>query len=387
MSQPDPSPLAVRRRLSLFQISLRGMALIVVCCAAVFWSWRRFQEEQHPSLQWVRALKSQKTTERQDAARFLLQSDPSDLAIATDALIGALKDEDVVVRSEAARSLAVVTSGMIQNGYSRASIDPAIQALVELLLARRPEESEIHDAGSDGFADPSEMAAVALGETAPKTPWAAVVVIALTKALRPEGDERRQQAVARALGRFGPDAQRAVAKLTSRLRNAVAEKGGSRDSQLIVAEALARIAPGTESAREAILALTEPFRSRADKETQRTAMKMLVGLGPAAHEAVPALIALMKETGTPAEREVAYRLAPEALGKIAPGTASADIAIAALAESLDIGPDGVCDSALQALSLFGPAAKSAIPRIEALSKMKNYASFADHVLRAIDPDR
>ena len=416
MSQDPPQP-AIRRRLSPFQISLTGMAVIVVCCAAVFWSWRRIRQEQHPALQWARALESHKAIERQEAARLLFQSDPGDFEIATVALIGALKDEDDDVRGEAARSLGVVISGMIRNGTSREAIDPAVMALAELLLAPRPEvrasewvatkmpdqpeqspirrmieytgpdESEIQDAGSGGVTDPSWMAASALGEIAPKTPWAEVVVIALTKVLCTEGDGRRQRAAARALKRFGPDAQRAVAELRSRLRKAVAQKGGSQDWRWIAAEALARIAPGTDCASEAILALTEPFRSRADRETRGAAMKVLIRLGPAAHEAVPALIAIMKETGTPAESEVRYRWVPEALGKIAPGTPSADTAIAALAESLDTGPDGLRDSALQALSRFGPAAKSAIPRIEALSKLKNYSSFADQVLRAIDPGR
>src|ERR1017187_339514 len=114
MSQDPPQP-AIRRRLSPFQISLTGMAGIVVCCAAVFWSWRRTRQEQHPTLQWARALESHKAIERQEAARLLFQSDPGDFEIATVALIGALKDEDDDVRGEAGRRLGVVIRGMMRN--------------------------------------------------------------------------------------------------------------------------------------------------------------------------------------------------------------------------------------------------------------------------------
>ena len=137
MGESGRQEVAVRRRLSPFQISLRGMAVVVVCCAVVLWSWRRIRQEQHPAIQWVRALESRKVFERREAARFLLQSDPGDFEIARDALIGALKDEDLDVQGEAARSLGVVVSGMMRNGFSQEAIDPAVKAACRGSYSRR----------------------------------------------------------------------------------------------------------------------------------------------------------------------------------------------------------------------------------------------------------
>jgi hypothetical protein len=385
--QDERTAPASRRRLSPLQISLRGMALVVVCCAAVMWSTRRYQELQHPAFKWLQALRSNVVGERREAAKYLLQSEPGDFEIAAAALVHALEDRDAVVREEAARSLGVMVSGMLRTGSSRETIDPAVKALIKLLLEREPANRGVETKQS---ADPGAMAARELGEIAPRTPWAELAVVSLTEALCDPGDGPRQQAAARALGRFGPEAERSLGDLKRRLGEAAARGGVAHSDEWrsIAAEAIARIAPGTKSASEAIFALTEPLRLRADKATQAEAMKVLNRLGPLAHEAVPVLIAIMKEVRSPAGRPGAHQWVPEALGKIAPSSPSAQEAITALSETLRGEPDGLSDNALLALTRFGAEARSAVPRIEAFAASNpNHRSFAESVLKAIDPGR
>ena len=302
MGEPDGRAAPVsRRRLSPLQISLSGMAVVVVCCAAVLWSVRRYQELQHPAFKWVQALQSNLVSERREAAKYLLQSEPGDFEMAAAALVRALEDRDEVVREEAARSLGVMVSGMLRSGSSREAIDPSVAALFRLLSDPESANSGVttNEAGA-----PGAMAARELGDIAPGTPWAERAVVALTKTLCEPGDGPRQRAAARASGRFGPAAQQALGELKRRLGEAVALDGVSHWSEWrsIAAEAIVRIAPGSDQAREAVFALTEPLRLRAEKTTQAEAMKVLNRLGPLAHEAAPVLIGIMKEIRTPAAR-------------------------------------------------------------------------------------
>ena len=138
MSQPDRPPTVVRRRLSPFQISLSGMAVIVLCCAAVLWSYRRVRENEHPSIARAHMLRSGDRDERLDAARFFLVSEPSDPEFTAAALIDALKDEDVTVRSEAVRALGAVAKRLMGPPPVPES-GPAIKALITVLLGRNAE--------------------------------------------------------------------------------------------------------------------------------------------------------------------------------------------------------------------------------------------------------
>jgi hypothetical protein len=246
------------------------------------------------------------------------------------------------------------------------------------------EESEIEDP-AQVLNDPSWMAARALGEVAPGTPWAETALAALTEALRTDTDERRLKIITRTLGRFGPAATRAVPDLTKALRKTVAARGASDLWLWTIADSLVRIAPGTRAADEAVTVVTECLKSREDQERQVMAIQSLIRMGPRAHTAVPELINLMKSDQMRTEGWVGRRWVPEALGKIAPGTESAERAITALAEALDVDEADIRLGALHALSRFGPAAKSAIPQIQVLKKVIAFEHLADQVLRAISP--
>jgi hypothetical protein len=423
MSQPDRPPTVVRRRLSPFQISLSGMALIVTCCAAALWSFRKVQEYEHPSIARARTLRSGDRDERLQAARFFLVSDPGDPKFTAAALIGALDDNDLIVRSEAVHALGVVAKRLGHPAPSRRRAAPALQALAKVLLdrpgdARTPDPSNLSRALGDPVAptgakphatrlartftgtdisesgdlaqvlnDPSWMAARALGEVASNTDCDDIALDALAQALRTDDDERRLKVITRSLGRFGPAADEVVPDLIRALRKAVAARGASDEWLWIIADTLVRIAPGTGAADEAIAALRDCLRSRDDQERQVRAVKVLTRLGASAHPAVPDLIAIMKESQTKTASYVGRQWVPEALGKIAPGTPSAAAAIDALAEALDVNDVDLRLGALQALSRFGPAAKVAVPRLEALKKAKVFPDLADQVLKAIVPGR
>lgn len=87
--------------------------------------------------------------------------------------------------------------------------------------------------------------------------------------------------------------------------------------------------------------------------------------GPAAEETAPVLIQLIKET-TPDQENENEASAAVALGKIAPDTPSADQAVAALLPVLRSKVRISQESAIKALSRFGPRAAAAIPRLRAL---------------------
>jgi hypothetical protein len=418
--QPEERQNRVGRRPSPFQISLGGLIIIVVCCAAVLWSYRKVREHENPSIAQARTLKSGNRHERLEAARFFLVHDPDDPEFAEAILIDALNDQDAMVRSEAVRALGVVAKRLLAVP-SRRKAPPAVEALINVLLDRHPpvpapdrsnlsrtvgnaaaassgkreeahssrivtDESEIQDL-AQVLNDPSWMAARALGEAAPNTDCADTAVAALTEALRTELDERRLKVITRSLGRFGSAASEVIPDLTQALRKAVAARGAADEWLWIIADTLVRIAPATTEADEAVAALMDCLRSRDDQERQALAVRALIKLGPAAHSAVPALIDTMRDGQTRTEAYVGRQYVPEALGRIAPGTRSAAAAVLALTEALDADESDLRLGALQALSRFGPAAKSAIPRLEALKKANVFPNLTDQVLRAVDPGR
>ncbi len=94
---------------------------------------------------------------------------------------------------------------------------------------------------------------------------------------------------------------------------------------------------------------------------------------------------MMKDGPGKTHAHISSLSVPEALAKIAPGTPSAAAAIRALTDALDTSDVDLRLRALQSLSRFGPAARIAIPRLEALKKANVFPNLADQVLRAIDP--
>ena len=106
-------------------------------------------------------------------------------------------------------------------------------------------------------------------------------------------------------------------------------------------------------------------------------------MGSRAQRAVPPLIAIMKASQMKPEAVVGRRWVPAALVKIARGTPAAAEVIRALGDQLDVDQDDLRFDALEALKLFGPAAASEIPRIQALKDAQGLGPMAQGVLRQI----
>lgn len=144
--------------------------------------------------------------------------------------------------------------------------------------------------------------------------------------------------------------------------------------------ALGKIAPNSSRAKEVIAALTEVVR-KGPPRRHASAAWALRKFDDAAEPAVPVLITLIKEAppDDPFERKAA---SIEALGRIAPETASADQAIAAL-QPFILSKNYPCQvAAIEALSQFGPKAKSALPSLRPLMD-KGYAAVREAATRAV----
>jgi hypothetical protein len=139
---------------------------------------------------------------------------------------------------------------------------------------------------------------------------------------------------------------------------------------------LGRLAPCTASAGEVVAALAEAVRT-GGPSGRNPAIEALGAFGPAAEPAIPALLQVLREAlARKHEFYASEGLAVvRALAKIAPGTRSADMALAALIEILEQRPEASeATSALQwprlaaieAVPMFGPMAVAAIPQLRAL---------------------
>jgi hypothetical protein len=146
----------------------------------------------------------------------------------------------------------------------------------------------------------------------------------------------------------------------------------SEDPAREAASVLGKLAPGTESAGEIIEALTEAVR--AGHPLRREAAASALGeFGPAAEPAVPPLIQVLRDDLASKEGSNFYdgASAARALARIAPGTRSADDALAALIEVVDVCPERRTDllyAAFKALPAFGAKAARALPRLRTWQK-------------------
>ncbi|MHC5543404.1 HEAT repeat domain-containing protein, partial [Singulisphaera rosea] len=154
----------------------------------------------------------------------------------------------------------------------------------------------------------------------------------------------------------------------------------SGDPALAAALALGKIAPETAKAPEVIAALTEVLRT-GPLTRQASAISALREFGEAAEPAIPALITLIKEA-PPRRFYDRKNAAVEALGSLAPETAWAEEAVAALTQILQSEADPTLGAAIESLSRFGPKAKPALSSLRHLKDHGN-AWVKDVATRAI----
>jgi HEAT repeat protein len=275
-------------------------------------------------------------------------------------LVAALQDESGEVRTAAAQALI---------GFGP-DLDPAIPSLITTLERH---ETNVHEA-----------CARALHEAWPSP----AIVPALLRCLQSKDREVRYYA-AQLLGRIGPEASAATPTLITILNEP--HPRSELDPACAAAQALGQMGPRPEAIAsllevfspakvEAYLAAyqkaaSSPLEAKSSTELPRdfiwqsfriqSAAVGLSHIGPPAVAAVPALIAAY-DKALEAHHWMGHTTFPAALGRIAPHTAAAPDAVAALIRALDSNDSPFYLGAVEALGQFGKDGTPAIPRLQAL---------------------
>jgi HEAT repeat protein len=136
----------------------------------------------------------------------------------------------------------------------------------------------------------------------------------------------------------------------------------------VACEILSGLGPAASQAVPALIrGLNEPDRIR-DVDDRRMFAEVLGRIGPAASDAVLDLVRVLRNARTGKQTFAAVTIAA-ALGKIAPKHATSGEAIAVLVDNLDLPPgQSTCIDAAEAIGHFGPAAVVAVPRLVELLK-------------------
>jgi len=317
---------------------------------------------------------------------------PVDPKTVFDSLVEAIGDRDAKVRGAVLGAMAAVDSGapvdppkVLSAGLEDESPENRRTAIVALTRFRRGLDPWISTlvriAEHDDDRSLRATCANALNGIKPPAVTSDAVPALVTGLGNSDAQVRIQ--VALLLGRLGPDAGAAVPSLLRVLTEPVDPQLARSQSGVMMhdddpanaaALALGRIAPRSKAAREVIVALTEVARC-GHRIRRGDAAFALGDFGPAAAEAVPVLINMIKDTTPPARNVHNEALAARALGQIAPETPSADQAVAALVCVLESDTKAPRAEAIEALQQFGQKAAVAIPKI------RSQLDERDHLVR------
>jgi HEAT repeat protein len=276
---------------------------------------------------------------------------PSVLGEPPQALLRALEDESGTNRATAVGTLAAFQRGL----------DSFVPSLLRHMASDEPRVQE--------------ACGQALGRIPPSA-LSGVVTPALIEGLQSRDRNVRIRIIS-LLERVPGDVTKLAPALTTVLKEPVdsdqAESEGPASAPTYsgpahkAAEALGRLAPKTAAAGEVIAALAEVVQS-GPPQRRASAARALGQFGPAAASAIPALLRLLDapESG---KEPTDYRAAAAAtLSKIAPGTASAEAAVAALTAELNSPKAATRGTSLQALSRFGRVSSHATAKIRTLKE-------------------
>jgi HEAT repeat protein len=301
----------------------------------------------------VDALNDQKCRVRDTIAAGLADLGPS-ARPAIPALLGALTDDDQILRWEAASALLHIDRKL--------GSENAVTIIRELL---------IHGGGRPKL---KAMNALAYGEPIPEFKSLAP---ALAEVLRTDQPPFRRLA-ALSLAKIGPNARDAQAALEPGLRD---EDGNVRVNAAL---ALARIG----RSRDAVTALVQELEDK-DEHVRFQATETLGEIGPQAQLAVPVLRQALKNAPLRDRSELALALwrierREEAFGVIFDPRQDA---LAVLIDLLGVDQDPeVRESAILALRHIGPEAGPAVPSLVRALKTPNLAIETAVTLGAIGPE-
>lgn len=258
----------------------------------------------------VRVLRHGSGQLRRDAAHALGKIGPSD-AQAVPALLLTLEDEDKLVRAAAAEALgqvAVATDEAVPHLlHALADEYDAVRknATKSLVAIGGTPDPAVVPAMIDLLRDPfSEIAGQAvdsLGEIGAPARSAVAVLVALLR--DGSANEYVRARACTALARIDPESHTVLQVLIDATRE---ESGSIACSAALALGALRPAAP------EIVSALMEVLRRPVPVIALRGAVSTLAGLGPAGHDAVPALIALARHENPDVREAVA--LAIEQIG-------------------------------------------------------------------------
>jgi HEAT repeat protein len=288
---------------------------------------------------------------RQAALFALAPVAPSALGEPPRALFAALEDPMATNRAMAIGTLAAFSHGL----------DPLIPVLLQHL---EHDEPPVREACSR-----------ALGRVRPAALTGAAAPALLAGLASPDRDVRLR--IVSLLGRISPDVRTTVPALIRVLNEPIDSDQETVEGTTAVttftgpahgaAAALGRLAPSTPASGQAVAALTEVVRS-GPPQRRASAADALAQFGSDAAVAVPALVILLGQSDAGKESTRNQEAAAAALARIAPGTSSADQAVAALTAALKSDSIATRKSALQALPSFGSAGAGAIPLIRTLKE-------------------
>jgi HEAT repeat protein len=334
--------------------------------------------------------------ERRRAARDLSAVNTStDIDEVMAALIRASDDEDAEVRASAAECLGKTVSSKSSSPYpsgaevkmSEQRVDIAGRTLLKSLSDKNPlvRASAARSYGAIGTKSsvslPADLIAALLRDKSISVRQATMkalhevrltpdAVARLVEALQSADREIRFNA-AEILGRLGADATSAIPTLLATLKEPfdVEEQKKNRvgawygDPACAAAKAVAQIA----ASEEVIVGLTEMLSSEI-AERVSSAAEGLGNMGPRAAGAVPRLIAAYEKVQKSDKHVIGQIRIPEALGMIAPNTASAPDAVLTLVNALDSGDKWVRLGGAKALGRFGADAAIAVPKLRQLGQ-------------------
>ncbi len=302
---------------------------------------------------------------------------PLDPGLALAALAGLLGDRDAGVRSAALRALDLVgpEAGVAPPATLVAALDDpsadnraaaataitsfkhGLDSLIPLILRSMEHEEPRRRAEYRRALERVNSPAIT-----------AAIIPALTQALERPDPDVRYGAVS-LLVVLGPDAEAAIPALIRTLTDSIdsdAAEPSGEDPARTAAWALGEVAPSTDRADEAIAALTSVL-PRAGPARRNAVAYALGQFSRSAAVAIPALIDVLRQTQATDASVADGDSAAFALGQIAPGTASADEAIAALTVALDASSRYTRIVAIKSLLRFRPVSVQALPRLQRLA--------------------
>ncbi|SIO44755.1 HEAT repeat [Singulisphaera sp. GP187] len=388
---------------------LRAMIALVACTGLILWAARVVWENRDPALTEERAIQdhalrvllSPNATERMGAIQDLERLRHADGAIAIRHLTAMLGDADSTIRIASVDALGTIGARAIRTGSDDAAIPAAIRALTGLLKDPQPamRMAAANTLGAMTEANHRPGPPRSGGRNKAPTPASAVitpvetksVIAALTETLGDPNAEVRGKAInALAAATSLADPPKAFAATL---------KDESAENRRTTVVALAQYRRGLDSWIPALLRIAEHDENPAvrtmgvgvltvrigppkvtaasvpaliarlesrDPEVRRAVAEVLGRFGPDADPAIPILLRIFTEAtdgevaGSPYESQVQGDAA-QALGKIAPLTASAKEVITTLTEVVRSGTSDKQRQATWALSEFGPKAAPAIP--------------------------